>query len=376
MKSLWLKIACAALCLTAGYTGGPAAASLYALEAVPSAPAPDEPEADPAATSGPAAGSELFITYVYATERTAAWTDYALAVAKSAKQAEVLGKFGLAGIDEVQTLQEAKKSAMDELRNQKLQSEAARQAIAASYAGAADSAAADIAVPPEPAAQLKQALLGEKAARQALQQAELQIRSGALAAAEEPARQLAYLQARLNVIDMKQAYCQSVLAALMESGGGPVTLTAFAGQLGQLPEMSELGEWHNLLAEFAIRPFPAIPASEAADAIPRYREQEGERFVPLRPYADAAGYQLEWLPDESRILLSNAQHTVILTLHDTQAQRGEQVYTLAGAPYVHSGYTYVPLSLFSGLLGVETHWSEDEGQAIMILPRIGEVELP
>ncbi len=394
MRSLWIRIGVAVLGLVIIMGTGLGHSALIALETLPISheqqtgdeqtivaedPAPDPEAADdtvpdtPVADNRPSIGSEVFIAYVYASERVAAWSDYALAISKSAKDAEVLAKFGLVSVDEVKSRQAARQAALDELRLQKLNQEAASGQISA-YTGTGSSPAEALSADPELAAQLKLSLLSEKSAARGLQHAQLQLRSGTSSAAEVDAQQLVYLQARLSVIAVKIAYCESILAAYIASGGQAMRLTAFLETLNQQAEIAELEEWQALLDTYMIRPYSRSEAA-AHSSIPRSMEQEGERFVPLRAYAEALHYELEWVPEQSRVQLSNGQQTISLTMLETQVLIDNEAYSLLGAPYVRSGHTYVPLTLFSSLLGLEVYWIEQEEQA-MILPGIGEVGLP
>jgi hypothetical protein len=357
------------LCLLTANVGGLFVEAARALEAAQELAVPQTVEAVPTSEEIKAesqAGSELFVMYVYAALRVEPWAEYTKTIAKAHKEAEVLNKFGLTSADALQALTDRKLAAAEQLKRLTLLKSAAYEELIGSYKWRVGSSAVQAAVvvaDPKAALLLKQAQLNEKKASTEVATANLQVKSGTLDTLTALDKQEAYLQAKMSTIEAKSAYCLSLVSAYMAESGSAMSLSAFLEAIDQQEDGSVKKDWMRIISQFAIQ--------VALSASPILRDN-GEVYVPLRPFAEALHYEMEWDPLQSQITIIKGDNRIRVTINQNLAVKNDQVILLHSAPYVHNEYTYVPLLFFTDMLGVEVYWSDRDGQLIIIQQLIGE----
>jgi hypothetical protein len=401
VKSLWLRTASFALCLLIVTNGSILSETVQALEAesapnrlmvsgdsaeVPSDSAMPTDSVMPIDSTVPSdtivtdgleteavgqAGSELFITYLYASQRIEPWMAYTKSIAKASKDAEVLNKFGLVTAESVQALSDRRLAAQEELKRLTLLKATAYEELISGYnwttgvSGKLEAQAAAMAAAANPQAimQLQQAQQNEKKASTEVVSATLQVKSGTLDTITALAKQEAYLQARLSAIDVKAAYSLSIVSAYTAASGSIMRVSAFLEAIDHHADSSIKNEWMRVISEFAV-----LVTQSASSLV----GDSGEVYVPLRPYAESLHYQIEWDPIESQVTITKGNDRISMVINQNLAVRNDQVLLLHSTPYIHNESTYVPVLFFSSVLGVEVYWSESNGQTIIIPQLIGE----
>lgn len=97
--------------------------------------------------------------------------------------------------------------------------------------------------------------------------------------------------------------------------------------------------------------------------------QAGETtFLPLRPMADALGYQLKWDEPTKTILLSNIDHEALFKQDSRQVTVNGYVYEAKNDLSLLENTTYIPDYIFQQYLGVNCKYEEDSRSLTMEAP--------
>lgn len=100
----------------------------------------------------------------------------------------------------------------------------------------------------------------------------------------------------------------------------------------------------------------------------------GRTMAPLRLLAEGLNAQVEWLPNETQVVIRREQDTIVLTLGATTASvNGEERPLPDGVPATmvfrgEQGYTMVPARFFSETLGCRVDWEQESYTASVIQP--------
>ncbi len=77
-------------------------------------------------------------------------------------------------------------------------------------------------------------------------------------------------------------------------------------------------------------------------------------FVPVRVVSEILGADVSW--ENPNINIKYEDMTINLTVGSRTAYKGEQKITLPAAPYVRSGYTYVPIRFVAEAFDCDVEW--------------------
>ena len=77
-------------------------------------------------------------------------------------------------------------------------------------------------------------------------------------------------------------------------------------------------------------------------------------FVPVRVVSEILGADVSW--ENPNINIKYEDMTINLTVGSRTAYKGEQKITLLAAPYVRSGYTYVPIRFVAEAFNCDVEW--------------------
>jgi hypothetical protein len=368
---------------------------------------------------------EAWIAYVYSAEREQSWSSYASVVARHSQQAAALQKFGMVAADTAEQLAALQQQAEERRVEQQHLMEAAYEAIALRYAwkpsGDASIVAADppdqndsedpagtIAASEIDAAELLAALNQEDKAGRDARAADVLLKTGSMDVQQYLAKQEVYLQARLQASAAKETFVRASVSSFQSGDRQLISLHEWLASLQRDGGTSLIEGWMGAAMRYAAVPYgtelgsgmrPAtLPGGFAgADgkpvemlsytavaligapvrlsaAAPPFLSASGEVYVPLRPYAEAMHYRVEWDAKHDQLRLTRSGEKIEVRLGQTQAAADGQTVELPGQTYVRNGYTYVPLSFLSGVTGSDVYWHEALRQGIITMRVIGDVE--
>ncbi|THF73395.1 copper amine oxidase N-terminal domain-containing protein [Cohnella fermenti] len=309
------------------------------------------------------AGTELFVAYVYASQRAAPWLNYATAAANAGRDAQARASFGLATAEEVQTWTDAAVQAREQLQ---LARQSAGDALSAwksgySWGGSPPLSGQAAAVDPSLAESLRLALAAETKAAAGVEAATLKLRAGMIKALQTLPALDALKQAKLSTIGAKEAYVNGVLAAYASSAGSPMSLSALleAFRQGPIPVL-----YKEAISALSANAAPILPAGSK----PASLTVQGETYVPLRLYAESLGYRVQADSKTGLITLTSDDGRIVVDPNRRIRIEGDEQSPLA-AKFVFAQYAaYVTLPFFPEVLGMEVAWSEADRQVIRILP--------
>jgi len=366
-------------------------------------------------------GAGAWTAYVYAAERTEAWAAYAAVAAEEAEDAAVLSKYGLMAADTADALAKQRAQAEASLAEQVQLEEAAYAAIALHYAaqtgipassdgsaaaGADQSlAAADAAQGPADLSALRAAMKLEEQAGRAARTATWMRRSGSLDAASHLAKQEAYLAARLRTADVREEAVQAQLGLRRTADGSPYGLHDWLLSPRLADDLPLEAGWMQAISRYAAVPYGTGTAAAGSSppqgertstggkpaatlplnavalagmpvklAAAPFLTEAGEAYVPLRPYAEALGYRLQWDAKRAALLLTKDEDSIEIRPGQQSVMHNGEAVSLPGAPQAQGGHTYVPLAFFADTAGCDVYWSEEWRQGIIITRANGDVE--
>ncbi len=79
-------------------------------------------------------------------------------------------------------------------------------------------------------------------------------------------------------------------------------------------------------------------------------------YVPLRSIAESLGAQVDWIPGDQAVDVSNTDQYVRLWLGQEQAIVNGEVVNLEKAPFAEAGRTFIPIRFLSESLGMDVNW--------------------
>jgi hypothetical protein len=94
---------------------------------------------------------------------------------------------------------------------------------------------------------------------------------------------------------------------------------------------------------------------------------ETRAFVPLRPFAEALGANVQWIPDTQGIMITLGNHQIGLQIGNSSAVADGNVYSVI-PPYIKKAYlpdgsvtgvTMVPTRIISECFGAQVDWNQD-----------------
>lgn len=94
----------------------------------------------------------------------------------------------------------------------------------------------------------------------------------------------------------------------------------------------------------------------------RPRRINGDVYVPLRPIAQAAGWNLRHFPGADSFVLTTLEGEVRGSVGDLSVRRNGRTYPLGAAPMRIDGEVYVPLEYLSRIGNVRVDWDAQERQ--------------
>lgn len=314
------------------------------------------------------AGSELFATYIYASQRVGIWTDYINAITGEGKSIEVQRQFGLVSAEEVQTWTDSKTEAIHQLQLAKQLRDAAYAKLASDYpwnasALAGTKQAAAVQADAKLATSLQQALQSQKKAKGEVESAAWMFKSGMADSLLLLAKEASYKQANLTAIAAKEAYTQSILASYGAANASPMKVSALLAVLKRGPFPALSGEWMSALSPF-LTPLLAKPKTA-------YPIKNGQVGVPLRQIAGELGYQVMSDKTAGRIQLARASEIIVVYPKQLRMTKNEQEYPLSEALFTQGNITYVPLTFLFDAFGLEAVWRDADQQVLRISPIIG-----
>ncbi|TBL80788.1 copper amine oxidase N-terminal domain-containing protein [Paenibacillus thalictri] len=361
-------------------------------------------------------GSGLFVSYMFASQRVERIKPYVAEMTRLTTEAGQLAQFGLATSDAAASMSERQRTSAERLK-QAVESKEASYAQLSGYfstmmkAGpgegpehASDPAAAAVdesawmdelgrlwVQTVQPAAE------AEALTKQAVQSAKLQQRFGLAGADGLAAAQATDLEAGLRLIEAKETFCRSLIDTYQQGNGKPIDIIHMTKAIQHLSagSASLLQEWLAGWQDYAVKQGAGTPAPSAvlpSDTLPDGRKIEslsvtavvyvpqpsislpqppvwaggGEVYLPLRPYAESLGYTVEWDAAASVAGLRKGDGETGWLEPGGKFVMGGQALELASAPFAYQQVTYVPLSFFSQIMGVETYWNEELRQGIMM----------
>ncbi|GEM_PF-3325552 len=242
---------------------------------------------------------------------------------------------------------------------------------------------------------LTQALLDEEEACQEASASAVKHRAGLLDEAAYLSSYEACLQASMLAIDAKEMYLVSLLDAWQSENGTPFSLAMLLASLDsmeqevlQLPPGTLSAAWIDALEASARLSMTSLAGSVAVSAelegeilsptavalpgatfsllTPPIHLESGGVFVPIKPYAQALGFQVNWIADSSSIMLERGHEGIVLQLASRVAIVNDQETELDAAPFIWLQQTYVPLSLFKQAAGTAVYWHEQDKQGAIL----------
>lgn len=93
---------------------------------------------------------------------------------------------------------------------------------------------------------------------------------------------------------------------------------------------------------------------EQASALTKVIDQSV--YVPLRSIAESLGAEVDWLPEDQAVEVTNATQHVRLWLGLEQATVNGEVVKLEKVPFAEAGRTFVPIRFLSESLGMNVNW--------------------
>lgn len=81
-----------------------------------------------------------------------------------------------------------------------------------------------------------------------------------------------------------------------------------------------------------------------------YKNDDGELMVPLRQIAEALGFEIEWIQETKSVELVKDDHTVSLTIGDSEYQYYDMIIDLKTAPELRESKSYVPVTFIQNIL--------------------------
>lgn len=92
------------------------------------------------------------------------------------------------------------------------------------------------------------------------------------------------------------------------------------------------------------------------DQKPFLDKQAGRTFVPIRFVSEALGAKVDWLKDEQKIVITEGNKNISLTIGSTKVVVDGKTQTIDVLAKLLNGRTMVPLRFISQVLGQEVNW--------------------
>ncbi len=348
------------------------------------------------------AGTRLLHTYVYAVLRSEVMSDFSSYITALSEDTTVLSQFGLASIEQVQSITQRVSEAEKELNAYKKQQQSASDAFAAyqvnrtvsSYKAPeaetnqlqTDSLIADHS----DLNRLHEALLEEQQAKRDVSAAKVKVQSGHMDSAGLVEAQEHYLKTRLQAIAIKEAFVESLIDRFADDYRSIHQLLLQLEMLDQQAGTALLDDWLRAVELYSIEtsllpaanvlnthqgdPNYSSPSGQSALTLPYtsiaflpasvqlplppFQLSSGDVYVPIRSLAEALGYHVEWQIDEEEAVLTSDNTRIVIANHSKQAVRNDQSVQLDAETYVQHAHMFVPLSFFSEMFNCEVYWNE------------------
>lgn len=339
----------------------------------------------------PSDRSERFITYLAAIQRVDRWKEHVSVVAKLTRDIEILGKFGLASIADIEQFLILELEVQDHLKQLTFLKENSYEAFFVSNVLTSETEAIlhiRTVLPPqslvdvslseinrEALSLLKQALSTEEQAYQSAVSAHIQHESGIITTEQYLNAHKTYIQASILTIDAREAFNRSLINIYLDNTGEPLGLISLMNLFDQLDEFL-VGEWRTSIRNNMIKGGPVVNSDTAVSFLTVPIEisflpmpmitHSGEVFIPLRAYAEALHYEVLWESALEQVTLTTDHHHIVMTINDKQIYRNELAIELSTEPIKQNGATYVPLSFFPSVLGVDVYWDERNRQGLIL----------
>ncbi|HEU4962815.1 MAG TPA: stalk domain-containing protein [Bacilli bacterium] len=91
----------------------------------------------------------------------------------------------------------------------------------------------------------------------------------------------------------------------------------------------------------------------------------GRTMVPFRAFAEALGFDVEWVPETRRIVAKQEQLEVLLQVGNKTATVNGEKMTLDAEPVIFSGRTMIPARFLSEAVGVQVEWQAEERKVVL-----------
>lgn len=352
---------------------------------------------------------QAFQVYVIRAEKAAIWKEYANHLAVVYEEVAILNQFGLASAELVQQLAEKKQTAGESYRMAAAERNAAYESIQNTYSTTSTTSTEDQPATVAEASELQavqdaveaamqsmdEALDLVRQAEEAMETAELQQQSGLLSMEQVLAAKERYWQVKIAALPLIDAYITAVIQAHETRKGTSMPISELLKLMEeQHPALLEM--WMDAGARYAdaiptasadlsdnkelpadppesgrIPPvlsptvFALMPSTLKLTPLPM-EIGNGEVYVPLRQFAEALQYKVDWTQTEKTIVLTRNGKSIQLRLQDTTILRNKTALPLTAAPILHSGSTHVPLSFFRRAWNFDVYWNADYKQGYII----------
>lgn len=92
---------------------------------------------------------------------------------------------------------------------------------------------------------------------------------------------------------------------------------------------------------------------------------EGTTMIPLRGLFEEMGTTVSWSAEDKKITVKGGGETMVFQIENTRVYMGETRYSVAVAPRLYEGRTYIPLRFVSEHMGYNVSWDSDTETVII-----------
>lgn len=93
--------------------------------------------------------------------------------------------------------------------------------------------------------------------------------------------------------------------------------------------------------------------------------RENKTYIPIRDFAEALGFRVNWMKKERTAKLSNLQTTILIPIGEEEISVNDKKIRLDEKSFIEKGRTYIPLRSVSEVISEKVQWDQKKKIAIV-----------